>query len=268
MSDAVTFALDEGVGLITLNRPDQLNTVNGELLEGVGHALQQADAEDAVRVVVITGAGRAFCAGADLAADSFAAPDPDSFSSCALPIQPWELRKPVIAAVNGHALGIGLGIAMQCDIRVMALEGKYGFMQNRLGVVADCGIEKVLPQIIGFERAFEMIVGGARIDGERAAQWQLASRVVPAAEVLDTALTLARDWAVHCSPLTMGLHKQLLWKGLGMDLATLVKLETRALLHTMGEADAAEGGMAFFEKRPPRWTSSVSRQWPDFMEQD
>jgi enoyl-CoA hydratase/carnithine racemase len=255
--------ISEGIGLITLNRPEALNTFNAAIKEGLGEAYRRCDEDDAVRVVVLTGAGKAFCAGADLSGDgdTFGAGDKMDFSSCPLSTQAWDLRKPVIAAVNGHALGVGLGVAMQADIRVFAEEGKYGFLQNRRGALVDFAMEYLLPRLIGFERAFELIVRAQKLSGQEAAQWGLASRVVPADQVLETALEIARDMAVNCSPLVMGMHKRLLWKGLDTKRDELVEWETRALHDTLARPDAMEGGMAWFEKRDPQWTSSVSRDW-------
>ena len=127
MNEDLKLDIHEGIGLITLNRPEALNTFNAAIKEGLGEAYRRCDEDDAVRVIVLTGAGKAFCAGADLSGDgdTFGAGDKMDFSSCPLSTQAWDLRKPVIAAVNGHALGVGLGIAMQADIRVFAEEGKY-----------------------------------------------------------------------------------------------------------------------------------------------
>ncbi len=264
MSEDISLSVEDGIALITFNRPDALNTFTYGMLDGLGKAYRQCDEDDAVRVVVVTGAGRAFCAGADLSSggDAFA-PEDTNFSSCPLSFQAWDVRKPVIAAVNGHAVGVGLGIATQCDLRVLAEEGKYGFLQNRRGVIADFAVEYVLPKLIGFERAFEMIVGAVRINGTQAGEWGLASRVVPADKVLETAMAIARDWATHCSPLAMGMHKRLLWKAQDMNLPDYVQLETKALHHTLGKADAIEGGAAYFEKREPQWRSSVNNEWPE-----
>lgn len=255
--------VNDGIGLITLNRPEALNTFNAAIREGLGQAYRRCDEDDAVRVVVVTGAGKAFCAGADLSGggDSFSADDEVGFSSCPLSVQAWDLRKPVIAAVNGHALGVGLGIAMQADIRVLAEEGQYGFLQNRRGVLVDFAMEYLLPRLVGFERAFELIVRAQKLSGREAVEWGLASRVVPATDVLDTALEIARDMAVNCSPLVMGMHKRLLWKGLDMKREDLAEWETRALQDSIVRPDAMEGGLAWLEKRSPQWTSSVSRDW-------
>lgn len=267
MADEILLEITDGIGLITFNRPDTLNTFTSGLFKGLGEAYCSFDQNDEVKVVVVTGAGRAFCAGADMSGggDTFDTPQKETFSSLPLSMQAWDVRKPVIAACNGHAIGVGLGIASQCDIRVFASEGKYGFLQNRRGVVADFAIEHVLPRLIGFERAFEMIVGAVRISGEQAGEWGLASRVVAAEDVLDTALIVAREMVDNCSPLVMGLHKHLLWKGQELSRDELAKLETELLLHSMGRPDAIEGGAAFFEKRSPVWTSSVSQNWPDWL---
>lgn len=264
MNDDLRLDIDDGIGLITLNRPDELNTFNAAIRDGLGEAYRHCDENDAVRVIVVTGAGKAFCAGADLSRGLGVGGDNDTmdFSSCPLGVQAWDLRKPVIAAVNGHALGVGLGIAMQADMRVFAEEGKYGFLQNRRGALVDFAMEYVLPRLIGFERAFELIVRAQKLTGVEAGEWGLASRVTPADQVLETALDIARDMAANCSPLVMGMHKRLLWQGLDLQRDALVDWETRALHDTLARPDAAEGGMAWFEKRTPQWVSSIPRDWP------
>jgi enoyl-CoA hydratase/carnithine racemase len=261
--------VDDGVAVITFNRPEQMNVFSGPMLAELSDAYTRCDEDDAVRVVVITGTGKAFCAGMDMSGggDTFDSHDEVEFTSCPLSKQAWEVRKPVIAACNGHAVGVGLGIAAQCDMRVFAADAKYGFVQNRRGVVADFAIEQTLPRLIGFERAFEMIVGGIRLTGEEAGEWGLARRVVPAEEVLEVAMTLARSFAENCAPLVMGLHKRLMWRAPDMNQADYINLETRALKYSMGRPDAIEGGMAYFEKRPPNWTSSVSGEWPQWMDE-
>lgn len=265
MNEDLKLEIDQGIGLITLNRPEALNTFNAAIRLGLGEAYRRCDEDDAVRVIVVTGAGKAFCAGADLSA-GWDAVDGDGkmdFSSCPLSMQAWDLRKPVIAAVNGHALGVGLGMVMQADIRVFAEEGQYGFLQNRRGALVDFAMEYLLPRLIGFERAFELIVRGQKLCGSEAAQWGLASRVVPANQVLETALGIARDMAQNCSPLVMGMHKRLLWKGLDAAREDFVAWETRVLHDTLSRPDAMEGGLAWLEKRSPLWTSSVAKDWPD-----
>lgn len=268
MADEILFELNEGVGLITFNRPEAMNTFSTSMMEGLGELYRHCDENDEVRVVVVTGAGDAFCAGADMSGggETFDGEGKElDFSSCPLSFQAWDVRKPVIAACNGHAVGVGMGIALQADLRVVAEEGKYGFLQNRRGVVADFACEFLLPRLVGFERAFELVVRASRLNGIEAAEWGLASRVAPAAKVLETALEIANDMARNCSPLVMGLHKRLLWKGLNLSLPELIDEETRALHHSMAQPDAIEGGMAYFERREPHWQSSVGKDWPDWM---
>ena len=268
MNEELKFEINGGIGLITLNRPDAYNTMTSAIIEGLGEAYRQCDQNDAVKVVVVTGAGKAFCAGADMSggASTFdGAAQNTEVNSCPLSMQAWEVRKPVIAACNGHAVGAGLGLAVQADMRVFANEGKYGFLQSRRGVVADFAIEYVLPRLVGFERAFEVLVRASRLSGEEAVAWGLAGRSVPADQVLETALEIASDMSVNCAPLAMGLHKSLLWRGLAMTLDELAALESRALNHTMTKPDAMEGGLAYFERREPRWTGSVSEDWPEWL---
>ncbi len=270
MSEAIKLEVTEGVAVITFNRPEALNTFTTDMMDGLGDAYQRCDNDDDIRVVVLTGAGKAFCAGADLSSggDSFDANQIDmEFSSCPLSFQAWDVRKPVIAACNGHAVGVGLGIALQADMRVFASEGKYGFLQNRRGVVADFAAAHVLPRVVGMERAFELLVRASRITGDEAVAWGLASRSVAADQVLDTALEIARDMAVNCSPLVMGLHKKMLWQSQDMSLPEMIDYETKLLHHSMRLPDAVEGGMAFFEKRDPQWQASVSKDWPTNLEE-
>lgn len=264
MCDDVLFDVSDGVALITFNRPEAMNTFNNSMLKHLGDAYRRCDEDDDVRVVVVTGSGSTFCAGAELQhnEDTFNTGGDEGFSSCPLSFQAWDIRKPVIAACNGHAIGVGLGIATQCDLRVLAADSKYGFLQNRRGAVADFAIGYVLPKLIGFERAFEMIVGAVRITGEQAGEWGLASRVVPADQVLDTAMALAKDMAVNCSPLVMGMHKRLMWQGQDQTLEQFIESETQALHHSLSGSDIAEGGLAYFERRAPSWSSRVSKDWP------
>lgn len=268
MNNEVTLEITERVAVITLNRPEYSNSLSNRLLEGLGAAYRRCDQDDEVRVVVITGAGKAFSTGADMSGggstfDSTARAI--EVNSCPLSMQAWEVRKPVIAACNGHAVGAGLGLAIQADMRIFASEGKYGFLQSRRGVVADFAIEYVLPRLVGFERAFELLVRAPRLSGEEAVAWGLAGRCVPAEQVLDTALAIAGDISAHCAPLPVGLHKHLLWQGLAMSLPEVAALESKALNHTMSTPDAVEGGLAYVERRTPRWSARLNKDWPRWL---
>jgi enoyl-CoA hydratase/carnithine racemase len=268
MKEELKLDVTDGIAVITLNRPETNNSLSGAIIEGLGAAYRRCDEDDNIRVVIVTGAGKAFSVGADMSGGGSTfdrAAQRVAVNSCPLGIQAWELRKPVIAACNGHAIGAGLSLAVQADMRVFANEGKYGFLQSRRGVVADFAIEYVLPRLVGLERAFELLVRAPRLSGEEAVAWSLAGRSVPAEDVLETALEIARDICVNCAPLPVGLHKHLLWRGLAMDAKELARIETLALVHTMSTPDAVEGGLAYMERRTPQWTASINTDWPDWL---
>lgn len=268
MNEELTLDRVDGVALITLNRPQASNSLSNAIIEGLGAAYRSCDQDDDVRVVVVTGAGKAFCVGADMGGGGSTfdgATQTMEINSCPLSMQAWEVRKPVIAACNGHAIGAGLGLAVQADMRIFAREGKYGFLQSRRGVVADFAVEFALPRLVGFERAFELLVRAPRLTGEEALAWGLAGRCMPAELVLERALEIAREISINCAPLPVGLHKHLLWRGMTMHPGDLAALESRALNLTMSTPDAIEGGLAYAERRTPQWTSRISQDWPEWL---
>jgi enoyl-CoA hydratase/carnithine racemase len=217
--------------------------------------------------VVLTGAGRAFCAGADLApgAETFSGPQTRaSFSAAGVDPPAWEVRKPVIAAVNGSAVGLGLTLALQADLRVLAREGRYGVLQVRRGVMPDAYSHWTLPRLFGTERAAELMLTGRHISGDEAERMGLACRVVPAAQVLPTALALAREIADHTAPLSVAVSKKLLWESSRLGWRDVGRKETALHIHLMSRADAREGPLAYLERRPPRWQLRVSRDWPEW----
>lgn len=263
----IRFELDpDGVAVVTLHRPEQRNTFSGRMGEELSHAYARCDEDDAVRVVVVTGAGDAFCAGADMTAgeDTFASQSEPSFSAMPLTMRAIDVRKPVIAAMNGHAIGIGLTLALQCDMRLAAVEGKYGVLQVRRGVMPDCGAHWTLPRLVGMARAADILLTGRKFGGEEAVTLGVASRALPRAEVLPAALETAHEMAIHTAPLSAAITKKLLWESPEMDLPEVERYETELHHHLMGRPDAIEGVMAFLERRAPRWASSVSQDWPEW----
>jgi enoyl-CoA hydratase/carnithine racemase len=246
------------VAVITLNRPDRLNAFTGRMGAELGRAYAACDADDAVRAVVLTGAGRAFCAGADLdpGGDTFAAPSNDEFT--ASPVQPpaWDVRKPVIAAINGHAIGIGLTLTMQCDLRLVAEDAKLGFVHVRRGVLPDAHAHWTVPRAVGFALAAELLLTGRTFTGGEAADLGLANRALPADEVLPAAVDLAHDIAVHTAPLSVALSKRLLWASPTPDRDEIRLLETEYHRIVMGSPDAREGVLAWLERRDPNWTGN------------
>ena len=260
----IQFEITDGVAVITLNRPQHLNAYTGTMGRELGEAYLSCDEDDAVRAVVLTGAGRAFCAGADMGegAATFDKQDEAGFSAAGVEPPAWEVRKLVLAAINGHAIGIGLTLALQCDIRVMAREGKYGIVQVRRGVMPDGYSHWTLPRIVGFARAADLLLSGRTISGDEAAEMGLASRVLPAGEVLPAALEIATDIATNTAPLSVAVTKRLLWESATLTRGEVGRLETELHHHLMGKPDAIEGVMAFLENRPPLWRLSVRDDWP------
>ena len=262
----IRFEVEDGVALLTLDRPEQMNTFTGRMGAEISRAYAACDAQDEIRAVVLTGAGAAFCAGADMSAgaQTFAARSDADFSSTPVRVRAWEIRKPVIAAMNGHAIGIGLTLALHCDMRIVADEGKYGVLQVRRGVMPDCEAHFTLPRLVGMAKAAEILLTGRKFGGAEAVALGVASRSLPAAEVLPAALELARDLAVNTAPLSVGLTKRLMWQGLELTARQVEHCETQLHHVLMGAPDAAEGVTAFLERRTPKWRSSVSRDWPEW----
>jgi enoyl-CoA hydratase/carnithine racemase len=262
----LTVAVSDGVALLTLNRPERRNAYTAEMGELLNRAYVQFDDDDDVRAIVLTGAGDAFCAGADFSAPTrpFDAPDA-RVDFTASPTNPaaFELRKPVIAAVNGHAIGIGLTIALQADIRIMAERAKYSVAQVRRGVIPDCMSHWTLPHLTGGAVAAELLLTGRTFDGTEAVAMGIATRALPAEAVLDEAMTVARDIAVNVAPMSAALSKRLLWDTLinGYTPRQVAALETQLHHRVMGHGDAREGVDAFLERRAPNWTGSVSQDW-------
>lgn len=255
----------DGVAVLTLDRPEHMNAFSGPMATSLAAAYRECDGRDDVRAVILTGAGKAFCVGADMAmgADTFAKREETAFSADPIAFPAWQVRKPVIAAINGHAVGIGLTLAMQCDIRLVAREAKLAFAHVRRGVLPDAHSHWTVPRAIGFARTAELFLTGRHFTGEEAAAFGIASRVLPAADVLPAASAMARDIAINCAPLSVALSKQLLWEGRTLTREAIGERETAYHHVVMGQPDALEGVMAFLERRPPEWKLSVPQSWPE-----
>ena len=244
-----------GVATITLNRPRQRNAVGDGMREELADAYLRCDRTDTIRVVVLTGTPPAFCAGADLAAgeQTFTEPGP-TFSAAGIDVPAWTLSKPVIAAVNGHAIGLGLTLALQCDIRYFAADAQYGVVQVRRGMVGDAYSHWILPRLVGMSNAAEILLGGATFDGHRAMALGLGSRVFDADDVLPAALGLAHDIAENAAPAAVAASKRLLWDSFDLDRAAVGARETAIHLALMRHDDAKEGVRALQQRRTPSWS--------------
>ena len=261
----IRFEVEDGVALITLDRPEVRNAFGDGMGEELADAFRRSDADDGVRAVVLTGTPPAFCAGADLSAggDTFAPRDGTGFSAGAVPMPPWQVRKLVIAAVNGHAIGLGLTLALQCDMRIMAADARYGIVQVRRGVMGDAYSHWTLPRIVGQSAAAEILLTGRTFDGQEMRELGVCRQVLANDEVLPTALELAGDVAANTAPLAVAASKQLLWDTWGRNRAEVEELETWLHHRLMAHPDAREGVLAFLERRPADWRGSVSTESPE-----
>jgi enoyl-CoA hydratase/carnithine racemase len=242
-----------GVATVILDRPDKLNVFSGGMGEQLSGAYRECDADPDVRVIVLTGRGRAFCAGADMAPESASFGTPGAgFSSQPLDPAAWALSTPVIAAVQGHAIGIGFTIALQADIRIVAEDAKLAIPQARRGMIGDAGSHWTVRRFASQAVAADLLLTGRTFRGTEAVTLGLASRALPAEEVLPAALEIASDMARAASPASLALSKRLLWADAGLD--EVIRRESGYHRLLMGTPDAAEGPRAWLERRDPQWT--------------
>jgi len=265
--ETIRFDVAERVATVTLNRPERMNAFVPLMGDELGDAMARCDEDDGIRAVVVTGAGRAFCAGADLGAgdrsfDSGREPAPSRRER--RPLEPWQVRKPVIAAINGHAIGVGITYAMQCDIRFVAQDAKIAFAFVRRGVIPELASHAMLPRIVGFSRAADLLLSGRTVLGTEAADLGLASRSLPATEVLAHALDYAHDLASNTAPVSVAAAKRLLWEGINSTVPEMHRREDALFRQVGREADAVEGVMSFVEKRAPAWKLSPTADYPDW----
>jgi len=271
--EQIRYELDAGILTITLDRPDRLNAWTPVMARELIEAFDRADADDDVRAIVITGAGRAYCAGADLAGGGETFDWRERQSGDEIPrdnggvftLRVFESTKPVIAAINGPAVGVGITWPLQADIRYVATDAKLAFAMVRRGVIPELASSALLPRLCGVSRAAELLFSGRTFLGTEAVEYGVATKALPAAEVLPAALELARDIAANAAPLSVAAAKRLLWDGLGIDLAAMRRREGAILDHAYVHHDSKEGTAAFFEKRAPHWTGSVANEFADWL---
>ncbi len=271
----IRYDVTDGVCTLTLNRPEKLNAITGTMLDELVAAFDAADADDAVRAVVVTGAGRAFCAGADLSAGSKTfdraargrdeMPGEHRDGGGLVTLRIYDLKKPVIAAINGPAVGFGITMTLPMDVRIASTAARIGFVFARRGVVPEACSTWFLPRLVGMSRAAEWVYTGRVFPAEEAKDGGLVTRVVEPDRLLPAARELALEIARNTSAISVALARQLMWRMLGADHPMEAhRLDSRCMDWTGRSADAHEGVAAFLEKRPARFTLRPSADMPPF----
>jgi enoyl-CoA hydratase/carnithine racemase len=265
--DEIRFEVAERIATLTLARPERRNAWTRRMGQEFRAALAAADADDGVRAIVITGAGTDFCVGADLDGGGavFAqAAAAEAAGEVRRPLRAWEVRKPIIGALNGTAAGVGATLPLQWDIRLAGERTRFGFVFVRRGLVPEAASTWILPRLVGMSRAAELLLTGRMLSAEEALAWGLVSRVVPDADLLASAHALAREIAAGTAPMAVALTKRLLWRAAGeTDPARAEALEARVFAWAKQSPEAREGVLAFGEKRAPVWPEHPSEDLPD-----
>ncbi len=265
--------LSEKIFTITLNRPEQMNSFTYQMGLELIQVFDEIDANDEVRAVIVTGAGKAFCAGADLSAASggkaFDSSKRDTLETHRdlggqVTLRIFNSKKPVIAAMNGAAVGVGITMCLPMDVRIASDRTKIGFVFARRGIVPEACSSYFLPRIVGISQAMEWVATGRVFTAEEALAGRLVSRIVPAEELLPAARALGKEIAENTSPCSVALSRQLLWRMLGASHPMEAHRADSRGIYTMGRSgDALEGVASFLQKRPPKFPLKVSKDLPD-----
>jgi len=276
----------DSICTITINRPDKLNALNTTMIREFIDAIDRADTDDAVRAIIVTGAGRAFCAGADLStgggtfdraarADRPPVPNgpdgqPDLSHDSArdgggrMTLRLFDCRKPVIAAVNGPAVGIGATMLLPMDARIASTDARFGFVFSQRGIVPEAASSWFLPRIVGISQALEWCYSGRVFGADEALAGKLVSRVVSPPELIPTARELAHSYIDQTAPVSVALIRQMMWRMLGAGHPMQAhRIDSKAMFHRGRAADVREGIASFLEKRPAQFTDTVSRDLPE-----
>jgi len=255
---AVLYEIRDGVAEITLNRPDNRNSMTPDVLEGLRESVDRVRRDADIRCVIITGKGKSFCAGADFKSQgaqqsggsSYQAPQEKSYAIYAPFLSVLDIEVPTIAAMQGHAIGGGLGLAIVCDLRVANRESRYGANFVRLGLHPGMATTYILPRLLGLPKATELLLTGRLFNGAEAAEYGLAHYAVDGDEVLDRARQLAREIAT-AAPIAVRWTKRSLYRGLGWDPRGAARYEAHEQSRTIETEDFQEGVSALLEKRAP-----------------
>jgi enoyl-CoA hydratase/carnithine racemase len=264
--ETILVGIDRGVATVTLNRPEMKNAMNLLMEQELHDAMWGLEADDDVRVIVVTGAGDAFCSGFDISDpgafgadmheqhDKELGTDSDSVSER---VAYWRMATPVVGAINGAAVGAGLTVPMLYDFRFAAEDAKLSFRFTRLGILPDAASHWLLPRMIGVPRALELLMTGRTFSGAEAAEMGLVNHALPKADVLSAAQEFAHDLATNCAPASLALVKRLVNQFLAEpDITAAMALETKLVWWSGEQPDAMEGVMAWMQRRPPEWKLS------------
>ncbi|HEX5059030.1 MAG TPA: enoyl-CoA hydratase/isomerase family protein [Kofleriaceae bacterium] len=259
MSEAVRYHADGMVGVITLDRPDNRNSMTPELLDAFAAASARARADTSIRCLVVTGTGPCFSSGADFkstlqrGSSEALAPHERSYAMYVPFLSLLDIDVPIVGALNGHTVGGGFGLALVCDIRVGATEAKYGANFVTLGLAPGMSISYLLPRLIGMAKANELLLTGRLVMGPEAEALGILNKAVPAAQVMPEAMTIARTIAGN-APLAVRATKAAIRRGLALTVREAAREEAVAQAETLATADCAEGIAALLAKRPPVFT--------------
>ncbi len=271
----IKYEVSDRILTITLNRPEQMNTFTPGMREELIDAFGRADDDDDVRVVIVTGTGKAFCAGADFGRgeetfnygkrDSEDTIDTHRDNGGLVSLKIYDLKKPVIAAINGSAVGVGITMTLPMDIRLASETAKMGFVFTRRGVVPEACSSWFLPRIVGMSQAMEWVLSGRVFSAQEALAGGLVSEVLEPEKMLSRARELALEIARNTSPVSVALTRQLLWKMAGANHPLEAhRIDSRCMYWTGRREDTAEGISSFLEKRPPQFTMKPSKDMPEF----
>lgn len=269
--EAIIYDVEDNILTITLNRPERLNAFNGQMSMEIHDALDRADADDNVKAIIFTGAGRGFCAGADLSGGSSTFDHdadgrglhPDGGG--VLTLRLFECLKPVISACNGPAVGVGATMQCAMDIRMASENARYGFVFSKRGIVPEACSSWFLPRCVGINTALEWTYSGRIFDAAEALERRFVRSVHKENDLLPAARDLAHEFAEQTSSISVTMIRHMMWKMLGADHPMEAhKLDSRGVYYTGKSADAKEGVQSFLEKRPAEFTGKVSTDMPEF----
>ena len=261
--ETLLYEVSEHVATITFNRPEKMNTWNAQVASELSEAMLKANTDDEVRAIVLTGAGRAFCAGADLegGGETFANRGESGGRQSdegrnTRNVYPNEIDKPVIAAINGAAVGVGMTYPMLCDIRLASEGAKMGFVFTRRGMMPELAAHLIVQRVAGLSNAADILLSGRIFTSEEALEMGIVSKVFPKDQLLDAAHEMAKDYA-NTAPASVAITKHLLWQGLDSSPKKMMEAEGPSFAWLGNQPDAKEGIMSFLEKRAPAWELSA-----------